>query len=71
MRDCLHPVIYTKDATNRIKSLQNGKNQNAVHLVLAHLCSELDIESSEHNSDDPDGDDAEIFESKLVQIPSF
>lgn len=70
VRDCPHPVNYTKAAVNRIKSLQDGKHRNAVHLVLAHLCSELDMESSEHDSDDPDGDDAEIFESMLVQTPS-
>lgn len=70
VRDCPNQVNYTKAATNSIKSLQDGKHRNAVHLVLANLCSELGIESSEHNSDEPDGDDAESFENMLVQTPS-
>lgn len=70
VRDCPHPVYYTKAGTNRIKSLQDCEHRSAEHLVLAHLWSEHGTESSKHDSDDPDGDDTEIFEGVLLNTPT-
>lgn len=65
-------MSYTKAAMNRMRSLKGAKQCNAVHAVLAHLCSKLDLDSSVHGDDDSDNGDAEIFESMLVrETPTF
>lgn len=58
---------FSRAADSNIRILKERNNKNAVHLVLAHLCHELD-EPVTTNDDGNNGeqDDAEIFEQMLV-----
>lgn len=40
--NCPKPVNFSQAAADGIRTLRNTNTQNAVHLVLAHLCHELD-----------------------------
>lgn len=42
LKQCLHPKNFSKAAANLVRQLREIHEQNAVHIVLAHLCSQLD-----------------------------
>lgn len=58
------PVNYSCTGASRILKLRSKKTPNAVHIVLAHLCRELD-DPTPLNSDDS-ADDGDLFEEMLV-----
>lgn len=65
IKQCPDPVNLSRAAAGNICRLNTKKVRNAVHLVLAHLCHELDQSDDDHNGDNPE-DDAKVFEQILV-----
>lgn len=63
--DCPQPVNFSRAAANRIRQLRNKSTQNAIHVLLAHLCSELDDATNDECNGD-DEDDAAVFAAMLV-----
>lgn len=65
MKNCPRPLNVAKAAASKIEYLNKKKSANAIHLVLASLCQQLDgpsLNEVEH-------DDAEIFMSILTLPP--
>lgn len=62
-----YTIIFSLAAANCIRNLRSKNAKNAVHIVLAHLCCELnDVNSEFVDNDDPALDDAVIFDKMLV-----
>lgn len=67
VKNCPHAVNFSNAAARNIQKLRDSRTQHAVHLVLAHLCSELDEPVVEEEDDiNSDHDDLKIFEQMLV-----
>lgn len=68
VKQCPEPVNYGRAAANRLLSMRLSDSTNAVHTVLAHLCSELDHNCNIDNStNEANGtEDVRIFEERLV-----
>lgn len=61
-------VNFSKKATSRVYPLRGTQTRSAVHIILAHLCSELDERISVQDvGDDSDNEDAAILVSVLVR----
>lgn len=43
-KDCTNPKHYEKDIARKLEHHNKKKTQNSVHLVLEHLCRQLDHE---------------------------
>lgn len=66
VRDCPHPVSFSRAASSRIRELKGNRERNAAHIVLAHLCQELDSKTMNDVGENSSDEDAEIFESMLL-----
>lgn len=68
IKQCPHPVNFSRAAAANIRTLKSNRTPNAVHLVLAHLCYELDEhdDNCENDNIDDADDDVNIFEQLLV-----
>lgn len=67
IKNCTHPINFSRAAAGRIRNLTATNTPNAVHLVLAHLCSELDDSGDEENVNNAEETDHSlIFEQLLV-----
>lgn len=67
MKQCPHPVKFCRATANRVRQLRETPTRNAVHIVLAHLCSKLDEQISERETEeDIKEDEAAIFEAMFV-----
>lgn len=70
LKDCAHPVSYTRAASNRVPAL-NRSRERAVHIVLAHLCQELDQNCDLTQENNFAENNAVVFKSFLVGDDSF
>lgn len=66
IKHCPHPINFSRAAAGNIKRLNSKRTPNAVHIVLAHLCNELDQSDDCKDECDPDDDDVKVFEQLLV-----
>lgn len=67
VKQCPHPVNFSRAAAGNLRNLRSKRTQNAIHIVLAHLCYELDAPEEQEDGDNQDeGDDVAIFEELLV-----
>lgn len=66
VRDCPQSINFTKAAASRIRDFNGSKRRKSVYIVLAHLCSELNVYDNSDVSSNSDDDDLAIFESMLV-----
>lgn len=67
-KKCPHPVNFSRAAASQIRNLQSNNNCNAVHVVLAHLCRELDesFNANDNEIEEGNNEDVAVFEEMLV-----
>lgn len=66
LKDCPKPLNIAKAAAQKLEYLKKKRTANAVHLVLADICFQMDKTTSSANIDD----DLQIFQS-LVAAPTL
>lgn len=69
--DCTRPNNYAQAGSRKLEYHQNNRSLNSVHVILAHLCKQLDHETI-IPEDETEGPDAYvyIFQS-IVGGPNF
>lgn len=66
VRNCPRAVYFSRATANRIRDLGRDNTQNAVYIVLAHLCDELDSPECTTEDTGDTQNDSEIFEELVV-----
>lgn len=67
LEECPHSIYFSLAVARRVGQLRDSRTQGAVHLVLAHLCTELDEPIEEIiDVDNDDNNYIAIFEQMLV-----
>lgn len=64
VRNCPNPVNFSRAAANCVRILRNENKEDIVHILLAHLCRELDESEASCVSNDIEAN-VEIFEKML------
>lgn len=60
-RNCTQPKNFSKAAARKLEYHQKKKTPNSVHVVLAHLCQQLDHEIHDDDDHSDPINDAQIF----------